>query len=404
MSHEWITQEIEIGKIQSLLNDGYEIEVDSPDGWVGVGSFVDKGMWEEYVLRTDNGYEVRCNENHLFKTVNGWMSAEDIFRFQKHYLYNLSVNTERGLSRATVYKTDNNIPIVDIHVKHENHRYYTSGVESHNTGVGKTLAMCDMAAANLTDGKNVLYITMEMAEEKIAERIDANLLNVPLGELYQLPKDAYDRKVSRLKEKTVGRLIVKEYPTSTAGAANFRHLLNELKIKKNFKPDIIYIDYLNICMSSRLKQGANVNSYTYIKAIAEELRGLAVEFNVPIVSATQTTRGGYDNSDVGLTDTSESFGLPATADFMVALIATDEMKALNQIMFKQLKNRYNDPETYKRFVVGVDRPRMKLYDAEQSAQDDIVDDSPVFDKTPSGDYFDRKTGEVFDKEKFNGFK
>ena len=272
------------------------------------------------------------------------------------------------------------------------------------TGVGKTLAMCHMAAANLVNGKNVLYITMEMAEEKIAERIDANLLNVPLDELYQLPKDAYDKKVQRLREKTVGRLIVKEYPTSTAGAANFRHLLNELRIKKNFTPDIIYIDYLNICMSSRMKQGANVNSYTYIKAIAEELRGLAVEYNVPIVSATQTTRGGYDNSDVSLTDTSESFGLPATADFMVALIATDELKALNQIMVKQLKNRYADPEMYKRFVVGVDRPRMRLYDTEQSAQDDIIDDSPVYDKTPSGEYFDRKTGEIFDKQKFSSFK
>jgi archaellum biogenesis ATPase FlaH len=263
------------------------------------------------------------------------------------------------------------------------------------TGVGKTLAMCHMAAANLADGKNVLYITMEMAEEKIAERIDANLLNVPLDELYQLPKDAYDRKVAKLKEKTVGRLIIKEYPTSTAGSANFRHLLNELKIKKNFIPDIIYIDYLNICMSSRLKQGANVNSYTYIKAIAEELRGLAVEFNLPIVSATQTTRGGYDNSDVGLTDTSESFGLPATADFMIALIATDELKALNQVMFKQLKNRYNDPEMYKRFIVGVDRARMKMYNAEPSAQDDIVDDGPAFDNTPAS---------KFDKDKFQGFK
>ena len=272
------------------------------------------------------------------------------------------------------------------------------------TGVGKTLAMCHFAASYMAAGKNVLYITMEMAEEKIAERIDANLLNVPLDELSVLPKESYDKKMARLKEKTVGRLIVKEYPTSTAGAANFRHLLNELKIKKNFIPDVIFIDYLNICMSSRLKQGANVNSYTYIKAIAEELRGLAVEFNVPVISATQTTRSGYDSSDVGLTDTSESFGLPATADFMVALIATDELKALNQIMVKQLKNRYSDPEMYKRFVVGVDRPRMRLYDAEQSAQDDIVDDSPVYDKTPSGDYYDRKTGEVFDKSKFQGFK
>ncbi len=263
------------------------------------------------------------------------------------------------------------------------------------TGVGKTLAMCHFAASYMAAGKNVLYITMEMAEEKIAERIDANLLNVPLDELGMLPKESYDKKMARLKEKTVGRLIVKEYPTSTAGSANFRHLINELKIKKNFIPDVIFIDYLNICMSSRLKQGANVNSYTYIKAIAEELRGLAVEFNVPIISATQTTRSGYDSSDVGLTDTSESFGLPATADFMIALIATDELKALNQIMVKQLKNRYSDPEMYKRFVVGVDRPRMRLYDAEQSAQDDIVDDSPVYDNTPSG---------KFDKDKFSGFK
>jgi replicative DNA helicase len=263
------------------------------------------------------------------------------------------------------------------------------------TGVGKTLAMCHFAASYMAAGKNVLYITMEMAEEKIAERIDANLLNVPLDELSVLPKESYDKKMTRLKEKTVGRLIVKEYPTSTAGAANFRHLLNELKIKKNFVPDVIFIDYLNICMSSRLKQGANVNSYTYIKAIAEELRGLAVEFNVPVISATQTTRAGFDSSDVGLTDTSESFGLPATADFMVALIATDELKALNQIMVKQLKNRYSDPEMYKRFVVGVDRPRMRLYDAEQSAQSDIVDDSPVYDNTPAG---------KFDKEKFSGFK
>ena len=263
------------------------------------------------------------------------------------------------------------------------------------TGVGKTLAMCHFAASYYASGKNVLYITMEMAEEKIAERIDANLLNTPLDELYMLPKDTYDKRIARLKEKTPGRLIVKEYPTSTAGAANFRHLLNELKIKKNFVPDVVFIDYLNICASSRMKQGANVNSYTYIKAIAEELRGLAVEFNVPIISATQTTRGGYDSSDVGLTDTSESFGLPATADFMVALIATDELKALNQMMVKQLKNRYADPEMYKRFVVGVDRSKMRLYDCEQSAQDDIVDDSPVYDKTPSG---------KFDRDKFANFK
>jgi hypothetical protein len=263
------------------------------------------------------------------------------------------------------------------------------------TGVGKSLAMCHMASANLLEGKNVLYITMEMAEEKIAERIDANLLNIPLDQLYDVPKDLYDKKINRLREKTVGKLIIKEYPTACAGSANFRHLLNELKIKRNFIPDIIYIDYLNICSSSRMKQGAGVNSYTYIKAIAEELRGLAVEFNVPIVTATQTTRGGYDNSDVGLTDTSESFGLPATADLMFALIATDELKQLNQIMVKQLKNRYADPEMYKRFVIGVDKSRMKLYDAEQSAQDDLVNDTVAPDtafgqkasKKPSFDDF-----------------
>jgi archaellum biogenesis ATPase FlaH len=264
------------------------------------------------------------------------------------------------------------------------------------TGVGKSLAMCHMASANLLDGKNVLYITMEMAEEKIAERIDANLLNVPLDQLYDIPKDLYDKKLDRLREKTVGKLIIKEYPTACAGSANFRHLLNELKIKRNFVPDIIYIDYLNICSSSRMRQGAGVNSYTYIKAIAEELRGLAVEFNVPIVTATQTTRGGYDNSDVGLTDTSESFGLPATADLMIALISTDELKQLNQIMVKQLKNRYADPEMFKRFVIGVDKSRMKLYDAEQSAQDDLVNDAVAPDTA-----FGQKASK---KPSFNDFK
>lgn len=272
------------------------------------------------------------------------------------------------------------------------------------TGVGKSLFMCSCAANNLTQGKNVLYITLEMSEEKIAERIDANLLNVPIPELAELPRDVYEKKVQRVRDRTVGKLIIKEYPTACAGSANFRHLINELKIKKNFTPDIIYIDYLNICSSSRLKMGANVNSYAYIKAIAEELRGLAVEFDVPIVSATQTTRGGYDNSDVGLTDTSESFGLPATADFMFALIATDELKALNQIMVKQLKNRYSDPEMNKRFVIGVDKAKMRLYDVEQSAQDDIVDDTPAFDK---GRYAEREELDYkgrFDKAKFDGFK
>ena len=273
------------------------------------------------------------------------------------------------------------------------------------TGVGKSLFMCHCAAANLTAGLNVLYITLEMAEERIAERIDANLLNIPVDELKLIPKESYDNKINRLKRKTDGKLVIKEYPTACAGSANFRHLLNELKIKKNFIPDIIYIDYLNICSSSRIRHGANVNSYTLVKAIAEELRGLAVEFSVPIVSATQTTRTGYSSSDVGLEDTSESFGLPATADFMFALISTEELAGLGQIMVKQLKNRYYDPNIDRRFIVGVDRSKMRLFDVEQSAQEDLLD-GPVMDNTKFGeeDYERNRKKKKFDKSAFEGFK
>jgi archaellum biogenesis ATPase FlaH len=249
------------------------------------------------------------------------------------------------------------------------------------TGVGKTLFMTHCAAANLMDGKNVLYITMEMAEEKISERIDANLLNTTVDSLSEMPKDVYEKRIARVKAKTTGKLIVKEFPTASAGSAHFRHLLNELKLKKNFKPDIVYIDYLNICTSARMKAGGNVNSYTLIKAIAEELRGLAVEFNVPVLSATQTTRTGYSSSDLNLEDTSESFGLPATADFMFGLISTEELEGLGQLMVKQLKNRWGDTNTLKRFVIGIDRAKMKLYDAEDSAQSLVDDAKPVMDRT-----------------------
>lgn len=246
------------------------------------------------------------------------------------------------------------------------------------TGVGKSLFMCHCAAANLSAGKNVLYITLEMAEEKIAERIDANLLDVSMEDITGLTKERYLHKVERVRSKTIGKLVVKEYPTAVAHVGHFRHLLNELSLKKKFLPDIIYVDYLNICSSSRLKGGI-VNSYTYVKSIAEELRGLSVEYNVPLVSATQTTRGGYGNSDVELTDTSESFGLPATADLMFALVSTDELEEMNQVMVKQLKNRYNDLTTFRKFVLGIDRAKMRLYDAESSAQDLIMetDDSVV---------------------------
>jgi len=241
------------------------------------------------------------------------------------------------------------------------------------TGVGKSLFMCHVASSALSQGLNVLYITMEMAEEKIAERIDANLLNIDLNELQSISREDYERKFSHLKNKTQGKLIIKEYPTAAASTLHFRALLNELQLKKSFKPDIVFIDYLNICASSRIKPGGAVNSYTYVKSIAEELRGLAVEHDVPIISATQTTRSGYTNSDPGLEDTSESFGLPATADFMFALVTNEDLEQLNQILVKQLKNRYSDPTHYKRFVIGIDKAKMRLYDVEQIAQIDLVD-------------------------------
>ena len=256
------------------------------------------------------------------------------------------------------------------------------------TGVGKSLFMCHVAANCLSQGKNVLYITLEMAEERIAERIDANLMNVSMEDLQDLPKKMFTDKMSKITKKTAGKLIVKEYPTATAHSSHFRGLIKELAIKKSFRPDIIFIDYLNICASSRFKGAQNVNSYMYVKAIAEELRGLAVETNVPIMSATQTTRSGFVSTDVGLEDTSESFGLPATADLMFALISTEELEELNQICVKQLKNRYNDPTMNKRFVIGIDRAKMRLYDVEMDAQQDLVnsgqDDEPVFDNTSFG--------------------
>ncbi len=265
------------------------------------------------------------------------------------------------------------------------------------TGVGKSLFMCHVASSALLGGKNVLYITLEMAEEKIAERIDANLLNVPIQEITELPKVMFEDKVTKLANRTQGSLIIKEYPTASAHAGHFRSLLNELALKKSFRPDIIFVDYLNICASERYRAGSNVNSYTVVKAIAEELRGLACEANVPIVSATQTTRSGYGSSDVELTDTSESFGLPATADLMFALISTDELEGLGQIMVKQLKNRYNDPTISKRFVVGIDRAKMRLYDCEQTAQEDILDSGQDDEYT----YEEQKPKKSFDGFKFS---
>ena len=403
MQENWQEKEIPIIEIKLLLEEGYEIEVDSPDGWVGVNFFIDKGMYEEYILQLEDGSTpVRCNAEHLFETAIGWVSADQISKTES-----VNILTRKGYVKGSVRKTHERIPIVDINVEHGNHRYYTESVSSHNTGVGKSLAMCSFAASNLMDGKNVLYITLEMAEERIAERIDANLLDCTMDELADMDKQTYDRKIARVKGQTTAKLIIKEYPTASAGSANFRHLLNELKLKKNFRPDIIYVDYLNICASSRMKYGSTINSYTYVKAIAEELRGLAIEFNVPIVSATQTTRSGFTNSDVGLEDTSESFGLPATADFMFALITSEELQALGQLMVKQLKNRYNDPTKYRRFVIGVDRAKMKLYDVEDAEAGVMTEDKPVFESSGFGEQDrerkKRSKNTKFTKTDFEGF-
>jgi len=398
--NKWIEKTCSISEINDLLIDN-EVEVDSPDGFVPVSMFVDKGRWEEYCLELEDGRIVRVNENHLFETDRGWKYAKDIWHEQTVVGYvPYQYLCDDGWHNGNIKYTGNKIPIVDIHVEHDNHRYYTNGASSHNTGVGKSLFMCHVAGSCLSQGLNVLYITLEMAEERIAERIDANLLNIDIADLNSISKQDYDRKFSALKVKTQGKLIIKEYPTAAASALHFRALLNELQLKKSFHPDIIFIDYLNICASARIKPGANVNSYSYIKAIAEELRGLAVEFDVPIVSATQTTRSGFTSSDPGLEDTSESFGLPATADFMFALISTEELQQLNQIMIKQLKNRYNDPNYFKRFVVGIDRAKMKLYDVEQSAQEDLVDSGQVDDK-PLNTFGER---ERTSGNKFGGFK
>lgn len=364
----WLEKEISIGEVKALLDQGYEIEVSSPDGYVPVNFFVDKGEWDEYVLLLENGTSVRVNENHLFETTLGWQYAKDLATLpDQHYL------TLNGTIRGAVTSTGKQIPIVDINVEHENHRYYTNGVSSHNTGVGKSLAMCHFAAANLQAGLNVLYITMEMAEERIAERIDANLMDINIVDLKDISKDMFMSRVDRIKQKTQGKLIIKEYPTAAAHAGHFKMLLNELSLKKSFVPDIIYIDYLNICASSRYKASSAVNSYTLVKGIAEELRGLAQTTNVPIISATQTNRTGFSNTDVELTDTSESMGLPQTVDMLVALISTEELENMGQLMIKQLKNRFGDPNMYKRFVVGIDRSKMKLYNLDQNAQKDIAD-------------------------------
>ena len=363
----WIEQESTVGALQSLM-ETYDIEIDSPDGWVPVAEYVDKGEWEEYVLDIGE-HKIRCNENHLFETTLGWYSAKDILSLQENHVKKLHILTKDGFSDLyNLSKTGNMIPIVDVVIDHPNHRYWTENVSSHNTNVGKSLFLTDHASGALKMGYNCLYITMEMAEERISERIDCNLMDVRLDDLYRMKKADFVSKLSEVQSKTKGQLVVKEYPTGGAHAGHFRSLLDELKQKKNFVPDVVYIDYLNICASQKYKSN-NYSSYFAIKAIAEELRGLAVEYNFCCWTATQANRGGNNNSDIESTDTSESFGTVMTLDFLLAMIRTEELDAIGQLMCKQLKSRYNSTDFYKRFVVGIELEKFKLHDIDNPTAD-----------------------------------
>ena len=376
----WIEKEISIGNVEHLL-DEYEIEVDSPDGWVGVNYFVDKGEWDEYVLTTMDGKEVICNENHLFQTTNGWEYAKD--------LSVCVVLTENGWKSANVKKTEKRVPIVDINVEHENHRYYTNGISSHNTGVGKSLFMCSISSNLLEAGNNVLYITLEMAEEKISQRIDQNLMNLTQEELDVIGKESFLKRFDTLKQRTRGQLVVKEYPTKSAHAGHFKALLKELKQKKDFVPDLICIDYLNICGSATAPKGSN--SYTEIKSIAEELRGMAMEFEVPVLTATQTNRTGYSDADMDMTSVSESFGLPMTADYFFGISTTDKLREEGMVRFTQLKNRFGSPDDRRNWLLGVDYPKMRVTDLEHQPHSiDVQNDAVQNSQTDTGSILDVK--------------
>lgn len=368
---EWKIETRPISDIEQLLDEGYEIEVDGLDGFVPVSAFVHKGEWQEYQLTTASGTVVRCNKSHLFETPFGWKSAEDLAIMSSCHVY-----TKNGIEVSSVKKHEQFIPIVDIQVDHPNHRYFTNGVSSHNTGVGKSLFMCHVAASTLLLGKRVLYITLEMAEERIAQRIDANLLDVTMDMLTEMPRQMYESAFKTLTARQqLGKMIIKEYPTSGGHVGHFRTLLDELALKKQFVPDLLIVDYINICSSVRFKQNGQTNSYTYVKSIAEELRGLAVEYNIPCLTATQFNREGFDSSDPSLTNTSESFGLPQTADLQIAVVTSEELEQNGLVMVKQLKNRYADPNKFRRFTLKVDRSRMKLGNAPK--QDYLSDPIPT---------------------------
>jgi hypothetical protein len=373
---EWIEKEISIGEISNLLGE-YEIEVDSPDGFVKISDFIDKGYWEEYILYVDNEKIVRCNEKHLFETDVGWKSAKEIFETDKKYNF----ITNKGNKSGYVMKTNNLIPIVDIQVEHENHRYYTNGISSHNTHVGKTSMKCNLAAMYLLQGYNVLYFTMEMSEEEIGKRIDANLLDIPMDEFNtNLNKDYFTNRVNKLRNKNLGKLKIKEYPSGYPSVIDFESYISELKIKEGFSPDVVIIDYLTIMTSARYKAGT-VNSYTLYKSVSEELRGMGQKNNCAIWTSMQVNRGGYNASDVDFNDIAESFAVAMTADFSLAMTVTEELISMDQVLCKQIKNRYRNMYLDKRFVIGFDRIKQRFYDCDESAQEDLIDDDiPIMDK------------------------
>lgn len=350
----WEYIEVEIGEVKNLLSE-YDIEVSSPDGWVPVNYFVDKGKWDEYILGTADGKIIRCNENHLFETLGGWKYAKDLVGKNEYFL---TENSDYILGH--VIKTNNKIDIVDISVEHDNHRYYTDGISSHNTGTGKSMMMCSLAADYISMGYDVLYITLEMSEEKISHRIDANLLDIELNSLKSIPRDTYLRKFEEFKQAGYGKLIVKEYPTSSASCANFRFLLQELDIKQSFKPKIVFLDYLGITLSSRFKSSENM--YQIQKSVAEEFRGLAVEMDFVAWTATQINRGANGKSEIALGDISESFGINMSCDMVLGLTSTPELVAMNQLKIEQLKNRYTDLNYNSTKLLDVVRAKMRIYD------------------------------------------
>lgn len=359
---EYIEKEIKMSELQGLL-DEYDVEIDSPDGYVPVSEFVDKGEWDEYLVEDEQGNSVRVNENHLFLCEQGWVLTQYMKPSDK------ILKDDGKYHSVTVTKTGNRIPIVDLVIDHENHRYYADGFTSHNTNVGKSALMCFLAGEMVKAGHNVLYISMEMAEEAISQRIEANLLDTTTDDLGRLTDyDAYRSRVEGLKKQTQGRLFVKEYPTSGAHAGHFKNLIKELKQKKKFRPDIVFIDYINICASSRYRTLNGVNSYSYVKSIAEEIRGMAVEEELRIMTATQTNRDGFSTQAPDVTNTSESFGLPQTVDWMIAAITNEQLMEDKKQLFHLLKTRFGNKSAAKAQMIKVDFDKMRYYDVESDQQ------------------------------------